>query len=93
VEIARNLSDSLIHNLNIRHSNVFILCTSNIEKALDSAFIDRIGLIRYIGHPSEQATVAILANCIQEMLRTGLLINTHECSEENMANRYREIAR
>ncbi|KAF7634232.1 AAA domain-containing protein [Meloidogyne graminicola] len=59
-----------------RFSNVFILCTSNIERALDSAFVDRIGLILCFKSPKSEVINSILINCINEMKRVkGLFVN------------------
>uniref|UniRef100_A0A1I8B615 AAA domain-containing protein n=1 Tax=Meloidogyne hapla TaxID=6305 RepID=A0A1I8B615_MELHA len=52
-----------------RYSNVFIICTSNIEKALDAAFVDRIGLSLYFKSPNLEVINSILTNCIDEMKR------------------------
>ena len=73
---------------------MFILCTSNIEKALDPAFIDRVGLVRNIGHPSEDATVEILSSCVNEMKRVGLLtMQVTEQDEQWESSKIREIAK
>ncbi|CAK5081074.1 unnamed protein product [Meloidogyne enterolobii] len=59
-----------------RFSNVFILCTSNIERALDAAFVDRIGLSLYFKSPTLEVINSILTNCIDEMKRVkGLFAN------------------
>uniref|UniRef100_A0A915MZS6 Protein kinase domain-containing protein n=1 Tax=Meloidogyne javanica TaxID=6303 RepID=A0A915MZS6_MELJA len=59
-----------------RFSNVFIICTSNIERALDAAFVDRIGLSLYFKSPTLEVINSILTNCIDEMKRVkGLFAN------------------
>nr|CAD2183832.1 unnamed protein product [Meloidogyne enterolobii] len=59
-----------------RFSNVFIICTSNIERALDAAFVDRIGLSLYFKSPTLEVINSILTNCVDEMKRVkGLFAN------------------
>jgi hypothetical protein len=71
---------------------VFILCTSNIEKALDTAFIDRVGLVRHIGHPGEEAIFTILMESIRELINTGLLRGSAD-EGEIMQDKCRQIAK
>ncbi len=56
-----------------RSPNVLILTTSNITEAIDGAFVDRADLKLYIGPPSAQAAYSILASCLDELMRTGLV--------------------
>lgn len=76
-----------------RHQNVYILCTSNIERALDSAFMDRVGLVRHISFPEEPAIIAILQNCTEEMSRVGLLEIPPGWAEEEGQRKLQEISR
>mmetsp|Transcript_15212 Transcript_15212/g.39538 ORF Transcript_15212/g.39538 Transcript_15212/m.39538 type:complete len:482 (-) Transcript_15212:1872-3317(-) len=53
--------------------NVLVLATSNITQALDAAFSDRADLTLYIGLPDQRARYQILATCIGELGRAGVL--------------------
>lgn len=55
-------------------SNIVVLTTSNITAAIDIAFIDRADIKAYIGPPTLQARYEILRSCLQELLRTGILV-------------------
>ncbi|RUS14475.1 P-loop containing nucleoside triphosphate hydrolase protein [Endogone sp. FLAS-F59071] len=59
--------------------NVLILATSNITEAIDLAFIDRADIKQYIGLPSPEAIYAILATCLKELMRVGI-VDSAECS-------------
>ena len=50
-----------------------ILCTSNLEEAIDEAFLDRADLKLYVGNPGPRARYDILSSCIQELGRVGLI--------------------
>ncbi|KAI8822937.1 P-loop containing nucleoside triphosphate hydrolase protein, partial [Fimicolochytrium jonesii] len=56
-----------------RRSNVLIMTTSNITEAIDVAFIDRADIKQYIGPPSQRARYAILATCLNELVKKGLI--------------------
>ncbi|KAL7748452.1 Pachytene checkpoint protein 2 [Sorochytrium milnesiophthora] len=56
-----------------RHRNVLLLTTSNVTGAIDLAFIDRADIKQYIGRPSAKAIYAILASCITELVRAGVV--------------------
>eukprot|EP00771_Trimastix_marina_P001907 gnl/Trimastix_PCT/3017.p1 GENE.gnl/Trimastix_PCT/3017~~gnl/Trimastix_PCT/3017.p1 ORF type:complete len:435 (-),score=131.67 gnl/Trimastix_PCT/3017:1-1305(-) len=53
--------------------NAVILTTSNITGAIDLAFVDRADIKQYIGHPGPRARYDILASCVGELLRTGII--------------------
>eukprot|EP01111_Echinosteliopsis_oligospora_P006396 TRINITY_DN20508_c0_g1_i1.p1 TRINITY_DN20508_c0_g1~~TRINITY_DN20508_c0_g1_i1.p1 ORF type:complete len:428 (+),score=86.13 TRINITY_DN20508_c0_g1_i1:131-1414(+) len=55
------------------YKNVIVLATTNITKAVDIAFIDRADLSVFIGPPSISARYTILASCIEELMRAGLI--------------------
>ncbi|KAI9228546.1 MAG: P-loop containing nucleoside triphosphate hydrolase protein [Piptocephalis tieghemiana] len=57
-----------------RYPNVFILTTSNMDQAIDPAFIDRTDLKEYIGYPSISAIRTILSSTIEEMIRKDILL-------------------
>ncbi|KAK1270658.1 hypothetical protein QJS04_geneDACA004304 [Acorus gramineus] len=58
--------------------NVIILTTSNITAAIDIAFVDRADIKAYVGPPTLQARFEILRSCLEELLRTGILIYPKE---------------
>ncbi|RKP05114.1 P-loop containing nucleoside triphosphate hydrolase protein, partial [Thamnocephalis sphaerospora] len=53
--------------------NVLLLTTSNITEAIDVAFVDRADIKQYIGPPSAPAIYQILASCVQELMRVGII--------------------
>ncbi|RUP52415.1 P-loop containing nucleoside triphosphate hydrolase protein [Jimgerdemannia flammicorona] len=53
--------------------NVLILATSNITEAIDLAFIDRADIKQYIALPSQKAIYSILATCLKELIRVGIV--------------------
>ncbi len=56
-----------------RNANVLVLTTSNLSDAIDDAFIDRADLCRFVGHPGPEARYTVLASCVTELMRTGLV--------------------
>ncbi|KAI6172038.1 putative pachytene checkpoint protein 2 [Aphelenchoides besseyi] len=62
--------------------NVFVMTTSNITGALDSAFLDRTDLARYVGNPTAAATIKILQRAIVEFSRLGIIIDGMESDVE-----------
>lgn len=52
-----------------RRKNILIMCTSNLEKCLDSALIDRVDFVRHVGQPSQIAMYTILYDCVKELQR------------------------
>ncbi len=55
--------------------NVLILATSNVTSAIDAAFIDRADIKQFIGLPPPEARYQVLASCISELARVGLLLS------------------
>jgi SpoVK/Ycf46/Vps4 family AAA+-type ATPase len=53
--------------------NVLILTTSNVTAAIDTAFIDRADIKAFIGLPPPKARYTVLATCVQELVRVGLV--------------------
>lgn len=53
--------------------NVLILATSNIEEAIDCAFLDRADLKIHIGCPSVEAAYNILSGCLTELMRAKII--------------------
>lgn len=56
-----------------RRENVLLLCTSNLERCLDKALLDRADLVRHVGPPSQAALHSILAGCLAELTRIGIV--------------------
>ncbi|OZJ02706.1 hypothetical protein BZG36_03851 [Bifiguratus adelaidae] len=61
--------------------NVLILATSNITQAIDLAFIDRADIKQYIGLPRHKAVYSILASCLDELVRVGIITETTDASK------------
>jgi len=54
--------------------NVLILATSNLVDAIDSAFLDRVDIKKYVGNPSQEGIYKILSSGISELVEKGLII-------------------
>jgi Cdc6-like AAA superfamily ATPase len=54
--------------------NVLILATSNLVDAIDSAFLDRVDIKKWVGNPSEEGIYKILSTGILELVEKGLII-------------------
>ncbi|KAI8913468.1 pachytene checkpoint protein 2 [Gorgonomyces haynaldii] len=67
--------NTILTNLDrLRHNeNVLIMATSNLEKAIDDAFLDRADITAYIGHPEPLAIYHILKSCLDELGRCGII--------------------
>ncbi|KAG5339202.1 hypothetical protein C0989_005183 [Termitomyces sp. Mn162] len=58
----------------LRHrKNVLIMSTSNLVKAIDSAFVDRADIVQYIDLPSRDAIYEILRTCLCEIVAKGIV--------------------
>ncbi|ERN13833.1 pachytene checkpoint protein 2 homolog isoform X1 [Amborella trichopoda] len=58
--------------------NVIILTTSNITAAIDVAFVDRADIKAYVGPPTLQARYEILRSCLQELIRSGIVLHPQD---------------
>ncbi|RKO97355.1 hypothetical protein CXG81DRAFT_3073, partial [Caulochytrium protostelioides] len=56
-----------------RAPNALVLMTSNLPDAVDAALLSRIDLMLYVSLPSRRAAYAILASCLAELVRCGML--------------------
>jgi len=53
--------------------NVLIMSTSNLVKAIDSAFVDRADIVQYVDLPSRDAIYEILRTCLCEIIGKGIV--------------------
>ncbi|KXN87866.1 hypothetical protein AN958_07875 [Leucoagaricus sp. SymC.cos] len=56
--------------------NVLIMSTSNLVKAIDSAFVDRADIVQFIDLPSREAIYEILRSCLCEIISKGVVVPT-----------------
>ncbi|KAF5370071.1 hypothetical protein D9758_001247 [Tetrapyrgos nigripes] len=56
--------------------NVLVMSTSNLVKAIDTAFVDRADIIQYIDLPSRDAIYEILRTCLCEIIKKGIVAQT-----------------
>ncbi len=52
---------------------MLLVTTSNVSEAIDVAFVDRADIKAFVGPPGVGARFDILASCVGEMARVGLL--------------------
>ncbi|KAF8583975.1 P-loop containing nucleoside triphosphate hydrolase protein [Ramaria rubella] len=58
----------------LRHrKNVLVMSTSNLAKAIDSAFIDRADIVQYVDLPPREAIYEILRTCLVELMKKGIV--------------------
>jgi SpoVK/Ycf46/Vps4 family AAA+-type ATPase len=70
--------------------NVFVLTTSNLTEALDDAFLDRSDVMLYVGPPGVRAIYGILAGCLEELVRCGIITGVKASkSERERSDPYR----
>ncbi|GJE84624.1 AAA family ATPase [Phanerochaete sordida] len=53
--------------------NVLVMSTSNLAKAIDSAFVDRADIIQYVDLPPRDAIYEILRSCLSELVGKGII--------------------
>ncbi|KAF9468935.1 P-loop containing nucleoside triphosphate hydrolase protein [Collybia nuda] len=53
--------------------NVLIMSTSNLVKAIDSAFVDRADIVQYVDLPSREAIYEIIRTCLCEIVEKGIV--------------------
>ncbi|GLA61698.1 pachytene checkpoint protein 2 [Aspergillus tubingensis] len=55
------------------HSNVIVVCTSNLITALDQAFLDRVDIKQYIPQLSSRPIYNVYKDCLEELSQSGLI--------------------
>ncbi|OJI86876.1 hypothetical protein ASPTUDRAFT_117184 [Aspergillus tubingensis CBS 134.48] len=55
------------------HSNVIVVCTSNLITALDQAFLDRVDIKQYTPQLSSRPIYNIYKDCLEELSQSGLI--------------------
>ncbi|KAF7352977.1 Pachytene checkpoint protein 2 [Mycena venus] len=53
--------------------NVLIMSTSNLVKAIGTAFVDRADIVQYVDLPSREAIYEILRTCLCEIIARGIV--------------------
>ncbi|KAI5118553.1 hypothetical protein M0805_002933 [Coniferiporia weirii] len=53
--------------------NVLIMATSNLAKAIDSAFVDRADIAQFIDYPPSEAIYEILRSSLVELMKKGIV--------------------
>lgn len=61
--------------------NVTVFCTSNLIKAVDPAFLDRIDIKQHIPDPGPRGRYEILRSCYLELARCGIIAPVRRPSE------------
>ncbi|KAL8731523.1 MAG: hypothetical protein Q9166_003369 [cf. Caloplaca sp. 2 TL-2023] len=56
-----------------RHSNVIVLCTSNLVQTMDPAVLDRIDVKQYIPEPGVRIRYEIFRKCYLHLLESGVI--------------------
>ena len=68
--------------------DVMVLATSNLSDSIDDAFIDRADIKRFVGNPEEESRFCIFQDCIDELIRKGIIRDDAQwCSLEEMKAR------
>ena len=67
------LSLSHTHTHTTSPTKVLLLTTSNVSEAIDVAFVDRADIKALVGPPGIAARYDILASCVAELARVGLV--------------------
>ncbi|KAH9951790.1 P-loop containing nucleoside triphosphate hydrolase protein [Amylocystis lapponica] len=53
--------------------NALVMSTSNLAKAIDSAFVDRADIVQYVDLPPREAIYEILRTCLSELVKKGIV--------------------
>ena len=77
----------------LRHcQNVLVLATTNIEQAIDFAFLDRADIKIHIDKPSARACYTIMTNCIHELIRCKLIQESYQFLEWTKVGLLQDLA-
>ncbi|KAJ3886360.1 P-loop containing nucleoside triphosphate hydrolase protein [Lentinula edodes] len=57
--------------------NVLVMSTSNLVKAIDSAFVDRADIVQYVDLPPREAVYEILRTSLCEIINRGIVSSTN----------------
>ncbi|KAH8113358.1 AAA-domain-containing protein [Phellopilus nigrolimitatus] len=63
--------------------NVLIMATSNLAKAIDSAFVDRADIAQYIDYPPAEAIYEILRSSLIELMKKGIIADLEVPSSQS----------
>ncbi|KAF8898173.1 P-loop containing nucleoside triphosphate hydrolase protein [Gymnopilus junonius] len=56
-----------------QRKNVLVMATSNLVKAIDTAFLDRADIVQYVDLPSREAIYEILRSALCEIILKGIV--------------------
>ncbi|KAL1667532.1 P-loop containing nucleoside triphosphate hydrolase protein [Schizophyllum commune] len=57
-----------------QRKNVLIMSTSNLVRAIDSAFVDRADIVQYIDLPPQEAIYDIMRSSLCELISKGIIL-------------------
>ncbi|PPQ99785.1 hypothetical protein CVT26_009162 [Gymnopilus dilepis] len=57
-----------------QRKNVLVMATSNLVKAIDTAFLDRADIVQYVDLPSREAIYEILRSALCEIILKGIIM-------------------
>ncbi|KAI6873663.1 hypothetical protein KC323_g1035 [Hortaea werneckii] len=69
--------------------NVIVLCTSNLTTANDQAFLDRVDIKQLIPCPSPTAIYEIFRSCLNELVRSSIVVDRNVTSTDNSTHELR----
>ncbi|RMZ16010.1 hypothetical protein D0862_01447 [Hortaea werneckii] len=69
--------------------NVIVLCTSNLTTAIDQAFLDRVDIKQLIPCPSPTAIYEIFRSCLNELVRSSIVVDRNVTSTDNSTHELR----
>ncbi|THH33793.1 hypothetical protein EUX98_g401 [Antrodiella citrinella] len=74
-----------------RRKNVLVMATSNLAKAIDTAFVDRADIVQYVDLPPREAIYEILRSCLAELVTKGV-VSSMEVPSLTQAQLYERMA-
>ncbi|KLO12810.1 AAA-domain-containing protein [Schizopora paradoxa] len=72
--------------------NVLIMSTSNLAKAIDSAFVDRADITEYIDYPPATAVYEILRSTLTELMKKGIVVSSDVPPGDEAATFYKTLS-